>query len=293
MTMRPCRDRTLDDNLANSRNVPSVNFNLIPNGCGSCMISGVTTVAATSTIQTTRQILHASTVPTSPDTNTTLRTTTQLVTGNGDHSTLTIFDTHRGVLWGRGRGESVAGSVAAKTVAPLLIGFAVPLILNGLFRLACGTTSDVVINGFINRSTLTTINASGPLVALTVLFVGNLYLNTNVLIDATCNTKSARHIRHRISAATVTNAIFSLIFSTLYILLTAPLLQLVRIPRRVLPVTIRCLHVIFTNLVFAFFCGFLTTAVQTLNSDGDTLCFLVVDSILGVNNSLFFIRILN
>lgn len=158
--------------------------------------------------------------------------------------------------------------VASKPDLPLVLGFAFPLLLNGLLRRACSLISTTVIKGFLNVGTLTSMNTDASIIFLVLKFYGKYYKNFNVPITRGFKTHSCIAVQHCMSIDLGLTTIVSITMTVIADLLYKFVLHSVHAPRGVFRKTCLCLLVAFVNIPYAFFCGLLSDVVHTLNSDG-------------------------
>lgn len=164
--------------------------------------------------------------------------------------------------------------------------FTVPVVLNDFFRRVCGVTSSVVINRFINSSTLTTINTYTTLAGIFVYMTLNTNMNTNMLMDHCFKTESCNGVGAVISASLVDFLILDVLLKVFNFYFSRSVVDLLRAPPSVLSRTILCLQICFIKFPFLFVCGVLSAVFASVNRSEVPLILLVFSSMLGVFVSL-------
>lgn len=184
---------------------------------------------------------------------------------------------------------SMRGSVAIKDPVGVVLDFAFPVFLKGIFRRFCGVTSTIVMNGFIKAGTLTTIKDAKAVVFLVCKFMIKVATKFAILATRGFNTKSVRKVQHAITKTKVLSFLVKLFLAIAFVLFVGPLLRLVRAPSSVFTSTCGCVVVIDKKVLTRVLCGLLSDVLETLKGDGVPLCFLVVDTLLGVILSLILV----
>lgn len=183
--------------------------------------------------------------------------------------------------------------VARKDVSRGVVFFTVPLFLKGLFRRLCGATSSLVMKGFLKDGTLTTIDSSKGLVFLVMNFVGNVTVNTNIIVTQCCKTGGESYLGGTVRAAITFKLITNTILAILKVFLTPGVLMLVKAPTSILPRSVICFHACFTKSVNIIVCGVFIKILRSINSKHRPLVCLVVSSYIGIILSVFFVTNLN
>lgn len=163
---------------------------------------------------------------------------------------------------------TASGRVATKPTLPLVLGFALPLLLNGLLRRACSLISTTVIKGFLNVGTLTSMKTDASIMFLVLKFYGKYYKKFNVPITRGFKTESCDAVHDCVSIDLGLSIIVSIAVTVIADVLYTSVLRVVHAPRGVFRKTCTCLLIAFVKMPFAFFCGLLSDVVHTLKSDG-------------------------
>lgn len=173
----------------------------------------------------------------------------------------------------------------------ILLKFAVPMFVNGMFRRFCGVMSTIIMKGFMKAGTLTTINSAKAVVFLVVNFLLKLATNFAMLATRGCNTKGVSRVHRAIKGTLVLATLVSTIVATVDVANVRTLLGFVRAPSSVFGSTCTCIVVVYKKVFTRTLCGVLTDVLHTLKGDGMPLCFLVLSTVLGVILSLMFVVI--
>lgn len=121
--------------------------------------------------------------------------------------------------------ESGRVSLAANGPFQSLLGFTVPMVLKGLFRLFCALTSSIVMKGALKTSSLTTMNSADVVVCFMFYFVGKFANKFNVYLKRGYKTGSRGKVHGDITISTLLDVTFAMILALVYYLLSRRVLH--------------------------------------------------------------------
>lgn len=184
----------------------------------------------------------------------------------------------------------VGGSLLDNGPIGSIILFTLPVVLDSLLRCSCGFISGVVINRCINARTLTTINGVNTVGDFVVN--ATLKLADNFAVPITRGFKTNRC--HGVGGCTNGDVALSLIVNISVIIITrvvsGPVLHLVGAPSSVFGLSTSCVGVLCFNIPVRVLFGGFANVTHSLNSDGEPLCFLVLDILIGLTLSVLLIN---
>lgn len=185
---------------------------------------------------------------------------------------------------GKVKTDMTQGKVAAPLVA-----FTIPLVLGNLFQLTYNAADSIIVGKYVGEGALAAVGTSTPIMNIALLLISGLCMGASVLMSSQYGAKDYDLLSRQISTTLWAGCGFSVIFSLVAILLSAPLLKLIRVPDEVIPAASSYLRIIFLGIIFTFIYNFLANTMRALGDSRTPLIFLVISSLLNVGGDLFFV----
>ena len=113
-------------------------------------------------------------------------------------------------------------------ITPLLVKFTIPLVLGNLFQLTYNAADSIIVGKFVGEDALAAVGTSNPLMTLAILFINGLCLGAGILVSTAYGAGDTQRVERQVSTTAIAGTVFSLVFSTLCVLLATPLLRLMR-----------------------------------------------------------------
>lgn len=185
---------------------------------------------------------------------------------------------------GKAKTDMTQGKVAAPLVA-----FTIPLVLGNLFQLTYNAADSIIVGKYVGEGALAAVGTSTPIMNIALLLISGLCMGASVLMSSQYGAKDYDLLSRQISTTLWAGCGFSVLFSLVAILLSAPLLKLIRVPDEVIPAASSYLRIIFLGIIFTFIYNFLANTMRALGDSRTPLIFLVISSLLNVGGDLFFV----
>ena len=177
-------------------------------------------------------------------------------------------------------------------ITPLLVKFTIPLVLGNLFQLTYNAADSIIVGKFVGEDALAAVGTSNPLMTLAILFINGLCLGAGILVSTAYGAGDTQRVERQVSTTAIAGTVFSLVFSSLCVLLATPLLRLMQVPEEILPIAVQYLRIVFAGLIFTFFYNFLAATMRALGDSKSALYFLMISSVLNIGGDLFFVEVL-
>lgn len=177
-----------------------------------------------------------------------------------------------------------------KVMLPL-IAFTIPLVLGNLFQLTYHTVDSVIVGKFVGEGALAAVGTSTPVMNLAILLISGLCMGASVLMSSQYGAKDYELLARQISTTLWAGCGFSILFSFLTILLTTPLLRLIRVPEEVIPMASSYLRIVFIGIIFTFLYNFLANTMRALGDSKTPLYFLMISAVMNVVGDLLFVAV--
>lgn len=163
-----------------------------------------------------------------------------------------------------------------------IIFFALPLAATGILQQLFNATDMAVVGKFASSTALAAVGSNAPIVNL----IGSLFMGTamgaNVVIANAIGASDEKRIKNAVHTAISFSSILGVGMLIIGELLAKPLLEMVSVPKDVMPLALLYLRLIFVGSPFLLIYNF---AASILRSKGDTrrpLYILIFTGILNV-----------
>lgn len=173
-----------------------------------------------------------------------------------------------------------------------LITFTIPLVLGNLFQLTYNAADSVIVGHYVGESALAAVGTSAPLMNIVLLLISGLCMGASILMSAQYGSKDYELLSRQISTTFLAGSGFSVFFSVLTILLTRPLLRLIRVPDEVIGESSTYLHIVFIGILFTFIYNFLANTLRALGDSRTPLYFLIISAVLNIFGDILMVAIL-
>lgn len=163
-----------------------------------------------------------------------------------------------------------------------LVAFTIPLVLGNLFQMTYNAVDSVMVGRYVGEGALAAVGTAAPLMNIALLFISGLCMGASVLMSSQYGAEDYDLLSRQISTTFWAGSIFSIFFSVLTIVLSRPLLRLIRVPEEVMGESTLYLRVIFMGILFTFIYNFLANTLRALGDSRTPLYFLVISSLLNI-----------
>ena len=177
-------------------------------------------------------------------------------------------------------------------IAPLLIKFAIPLLLGNLFQQLYNTADSLIVGNFLGSEALAAVSSSGNLIHLMIGFVTGISMGAGVVVARYFGARDFKKLHSTIHTMLAFSITAGLAMTVIGVLLSPTLLRLMGTPETVLPNSISYFRVYFMgSLAFVLY----NACMGILQAVGDSrhpLQYLIISSIINVVLDLFFVGVM-
>ncbi len=161
-------------------------------------------------------------------------------------------------------------------ILPLIIRFAVPLLITGVLQVLFNAADVMVVGKFGADHSLAAVSSTGSITGLIVnLFIG-LSVGTNVLCARFFGAKDGKALSETVHTSMVIAVIMGAALTVVGLVFSGPLLEIMDVPEEVLPSATLYMQIYFLGMIPSLVYNF---AAAVLRSVGDTkrpMYFLVL-----------------
>jgi len=170
-----------------------------------------------------------------------------------------------------------------------LVGFAVPLILGNLFQLSYNAADSIIVGRFVGTNALAAVGTANPIMNIAMFFIIGICMGASVLMSEYFGQGNIKKLKREISTTFISGFIFTVIIVVACIIMTKPILQLIRTPKEILPEAASYLRIIFCGLIFTFVYNVYASTLRSIGDSKTPLIFLIISSILNVVMDIIFV----
>lgn len=183
-------------------------------------------------------------------------------------------------------------SMTEGRVAPLLIRFAIPLMLGDLFQQLYIAADTAIVGRFAGDTALAAVSSSTFLIRMLIgLFVG-ISAGASIVIAHNVGAKQYEKVKqviHTMAALTITGGIIISVFSICF---TPRMLQLVSTPAEVMTEATIYLQVYFSGVLFQLIYNVGAGILRSFGDSKRPFLFLVISSVCNIVSDYLFIKVL-
>lgn len=173
--------------------------------------------------------------------------------------------------------------------ARVIFEFALPMLIGNVLQQVYNLTDAWVVGRFVGKTALAAVGSSFSIVFLLIALVMGVTMGSGIMIAQFYGAGDLARVRRTISTAYWYVLVASLALTALGLLLSRPLLVLLRVPDEVLPQAVAYLSIIFAGTVFTFGYNALSAVLRALGDSRTPLYFLAVAVISNVGLDLWFV----
>ena len=171
----------------------------------------------------------------------------------------------------------------------LLIRFAVPLLLGNLFQQLYNTVDTWVVGNYVGKEAFSAVGTVSPIINMLIGTFLGLSVGAGVVISQYYGAKQEQKVSETVHTALVMTAILGVLFTFIGVLMTPPMLRLMKTPAEVFPEAQRYLTIYFSG-IFGLLLYIMGAGI--LRAVGDSqrpFYFLVLSTTLNIGLDLLFV----
>jgi Na+-driven multidrug efflux pump len=170
--------------------------------------------------------------------------------------------------------------------ARLLFFFMLPILGGNLFQQLYSMVDTFVVGRYVGVEALAAVGATGSMTFLILGFVVGLTAGFSVFISQKFGAKDPQSMRKAVAMSVLSACFLSLIVSTLAILTTRPLLQILRTPKNIIDDSYAYLIIIYIGIVATIYYNLFAAILRALGDSRSPLYFLLIASALNIAGDL-------
>lgn len=170
--------------------------------------------------------------------------------------------------------------------------FAVPLILGNFFQLTYNAADSIIVGRFVGTKALAAVGTANPIMNIVMFFIIGICMGASVLMSEYFGAGNIKKLKREVSTTMIAGFIFTMIIIVFCIIMTKPILELIRTPEEILPDATSYLRIIFCGLIFTFLYNVYAATLRSIGDSKIPLIFLIISAVFNVVMDIVFVVIL-
>lgn len=174
-------------------------------------------------------------------------------------------------------------------ILPLIIRFAIPLLITGILQVLFNAADIMVVGKFGSDHSLAAVSSTGSITALIVnLFIG-LSVGTNVLCARFFGARDGKALSETIHTSMVVAVIIGAVLTFVGIVSSAPLLRMMAVPDEVLPLAALYMQIYFVGMIPSLVYNFASAVLRSVGDTKRPMYFLTLAGVINVLLNLLLV----
>ena len=178
-------------------------------------------------------------------------------------------------------------------IMPLLIKFAIPLVLGNIFQLTYNAVDSIIVGRFVGPGALAAVGSCNPLTTLVILILNGLCIGAGVLMGNEYGAGKIERLERQISTTAIAGTAFSAVLTAVFIIFARQILGIMQVDGAIMDMAVRYMRIIFVGLIFTFLYNFLSSTLRALGDSMTPLFFLIGSSVLNILGDILFVVVFN
>lgn len=174
-------------------------------------------------------------------------------------------------------------------VAPILIKFALPLLLSMVFQQLYNIADSLVAGKFISEEALAAVGNSYEITLIFIAFAFGCNMGTSILVSLFFGAKRYDDVRLAITTSYISTFVLVVVLTICGILGTDGLLSLINTPQEIFADSALYLDIYIYGLVFLFFYNLATGVFSALGDSRTPFVFLAISSTANIFMDILFV----
>lgn len=171
----------------------------------------------------------------------------------------------------------------------VIFDFALPMLIGNVLQQFYNLTDAWVVGTYVGKQALAAVGSSFSIVFLLIALVLGVTMGSGIMVSQFYGARDMVRVRRTISTAYWYVLAASIVLTGLGLVLTRPLLALLRTPADVMPQAVTYLQIIFAGTVLSFGYNALSAVLRALGDSRTPLYFLAIGVAANVGLDLWFV----
>ena len=172
---------------------------------------------------------------------------------------------------------------------PKIIRFSLPLAATGVLQLLFNAADVIVVGKFAGATALAAVGATTSLINLLVNAFLGISVGVNILVARYLGCREEEHVRASVHTAFALSLALGLIVMVAGLTLSTPLLELMKTPEDILPLSSLYLRIYFIGIPGTIMYNFGAALLRAFGDTKRPMVFLTISGIVNACLNLFFV----
>lgn len=174
-----------------------------------------------------------------------------------------------------------------------ILFFSIPILIGNVFQQLYNMVDTIIVGKCINTKALAAVGLTGPLSFLVLGFMIGITSGFGVIVAQYFGAKDEKSLRNSIATSIVLCTIITVILTTLALLFTSSLLNIMNTPDDVYEDAKTYIAIIFMGIACSMLYNMVACVLRALGDSKTPLYFLILSSVLNIILDLGFILLFN
>ena len=160
-----------------------------------------------------------------------------------------------------------------------LLRFAVPMVLGNMFQLTYNAVDSIIVNRYAGKVALSAISVANPIMNIVIFMIAGMCLGTSVLMSEFYGAGDRNRLKSEVATVLTAGSAFTLFLIVTGMLLTEPILRIMKTPEETLPDAMAYLRIIFIGLAFSFLYNVFAAILRSMGDSKTPVYFVMMSAV--------------
>lgn len=173
--------------------------------------------------------------------------------------------------------------------AKLILVFALPMLIGNIFQQLYNTVDGLIVGNTLGKEAMGAVMLSFPIMFLLLSLVMGITMGSTILLSQYYGAKDMDKVKKTIDTAYIFMFFASIIVTIGGLLLSGPILTLIKTPADIMPQAKAYLDVIFAGMIFMFGYNSISAILRGLGDSKTPLYFIIISTVINIILDYVFI----
>ena len=174
-----------------------------------------------------------------------------------------------------------------------IVTFAIPMFIGNIFQQMYNMADAIVVGNYVGKDALAAVGTSFPITFFLIAMVMGLTMGSSIVISQYYGAKDMIKVKRSVSTTYISLLAAAFIISIFGVLISRPLLTLLRTPPEIIDNSAAYLKIVFGGLIFMFLYNTLSAILRGLGDSKTPLYFLIISSLINIGLDILFVAVYN
>ncbi|NLE12816.1 MAG: MATE family efflux transporter [Clostridiales bacterium] len=176
-------------------------------------------------------------------------------------------------------------------ILPLLVTFAVPILLGNIFQQLYNMVDTWVVGNYVSNEAFSAVGSVGPIINALIGFFLGLSSGAGVVVSRHFGAGDEEDVNKTVHTAIIMTAFFSVIVTAAGVLMTPFFLNMMKTPPEVMPESLSYLTIYFAGISGLMLYNIGAAILQAIGDSRSPFIFLTVSAALNVIGDFVFVLV--